>query len=84
MQTLTRCLSPVQATRPTSGRREDLLVDTIFPKHRCLDARSELIAFLKEALATPKDARIFVLEVLKFILTLGLIIATGVVLLMLG
>ena len=59
-------------------------MDTILPKCRCLHVRSELITRLKKAIAAPEDAKTFLLEVLKFILTVAMIMVTGVVLLMVG
>jgi hypothetical protein len=82
MQTLTRRLTPLQTTRPTPGRREDLIVDTMLPKCQYLHSPLELMAHLRRALAFSEDAKTFLLETLKFMTTVALIMATGVILLM--
>ena len=56
----------------------------MLPKPQYLHAPQELMAHLRKALAVPEDAKTFVVEILKFVTTVTLIMATGVVLLMMG
>ena len=60
------------------------IVDILLPRSRTLDAGIEPIVSLRKVMAAPEDAKTFLLEILKFVLTVGLIMATGVVLLMVG
>jgi hypothetical protein len=56
----------------------------MLPKGPCLPARLEGLALLREALAAPGDAITVVREILRFLVTAGLILATGVLLWMVG
>jgi hypothetical protein len=59
-------------------------MDTLSAAYHRQPVRLEILVRLRKALAGQEDARIYLLEVLKFIMTLGLITATDVLLLMAG
>jgi hypothetical protein len=59
-------------------------MDTILPEYQCLPSRLESLAHLRKALAVPEDARTCLREILKFLGTVALLVATGVILLMVG
>jgi hypothetical protein len=60
------------------------MVDATLPKYPCLQARLEFMARLRQAGAAAEDTRTFLLEILKFLGTLALILATALIMLMAG
>jgi hypothetical protein len=62
-------------------------VDILLPECQCLHPGPQFAAPSKpwrRSLAIPADARLFALEILKFLGTLALIMATALILLMAG
>lgn len=57
---------------------------TMLLRRQCLPAPPKSRALVRKAWAAPTDAMTFFLEVLKFLGTVGLILTTGVILLMVG
>ena len=62
-------------------------MDVFLPECRCLQAGPNFTARFKQvrqALALPEDAMTYLVEITKFLATGALILATGVLLLLLG
>ncbi len=71
---------------PKVLKEETLTVDAILPECRYLQPGPKFSARIKQwrqALALPADAPAYLLEITKFLGTLALILATGVLLLLL-
>ena len=70
-----------------SLKKETFNVDVSLPECQCLYPGLKFTARMKQlgqALAIPEDATTFLLEILKFLGTLALIMATALILLMAG
>jgi hypothetical protein len=59
-------------------------VNTLLLKYQCRHTLPEFIPDLRQAVAAPADTLTVLLEVVKFLATLGLILATGLIMLLAG
>ena len=72
---------------PHASRKETFKVDAILPEYRYLQPGPKFPTRMKQwrqAMALPEDAMTYLLEITKFLATGALILATGVLLLLLG
>ncbi len=72
---------------PPALPEETIKVDVYLSECRCLQPGPKSPAWIRQwsqALAVPEDAATYVVEISKFLATVALILATGLILLMAG